>query len=65
VANYITRKWAPKGNTVGEVVNEVNRQGLKFALAVDGDQAAYVAMYRGMVAYLNWDASRPWDTLTK
>jgi hypothetical protein len=65
VANYITRKWAPKGNTVGEVVNEMNRQGLKFAPAVDGDQAAYIAMYRGMVAYLNWDPSRPWDTLTK
>jgi hypothetical protein len=65
VANYITRKWAPKGNTVGEVVNEMNRQGLKFAPAVGGDEAAYLAMYRGLVAYLVWDPSQPWDTLTK
>jgi hypothetical protein len=65
VANYITRKWAPRGNTVGELVNEMNRQGLKFAPAVGGDEPAYVAVYRGMVAYLSWDPSRPWDTLTK
>jgi hypothetical protein len=65
VSNYITRKWAPRGNTVGELVNEMNRQGLKFAPAVAGDEAAYMAVYRGMVAYLNWDPSRPWDTLTK
>jgi hypothetical protein len=65
VSNYITRKWAPKGNTVGEIVNEMNRQGLKFAPAVGGDEAAYLAMYRGLVANLTWDPSRPWDTLTK
>jgi hypothetical protein len=65
VSSYITRKWAPKGNTVGEVVNEMSRQGLKFAPAVGGDEAAYMAMYHGMVAYLHWDPSRPWDTLTK
>jgi hypothetical protein len=65
VASYVTRKWAPKGNMVGEVVNEMNRQGLKFAPATRGDEPAYVAMHNGMVAYLNWDPSRPWDTLTK
>jgi hypothetical protein len=64
VANYFN-KWALKGNTVGEVVSEMNRQGLKFAPALNGGQAAYLAMYRGLVAYLSWDPSKPWDTMTK
>jgi hypothetical protein len=65
VANYLTKRWAAKGNTVGEVVDNMTNQGLKFAAATHGDEPAYTAMYRAMVAYLQWNPARPWDTMTK
>jgi hypothetical protein len=65
VANYVTRKWAVTGSTVGEVVDNMTSQGLKFGPASKGDEAAYNAMFRGLVAYLQWDPSHAWDTMTK
>jgi hypothetical protein len=65
VANYVTRKWAAKGSTIGEVVDNMTAQGLRFAAATRGDEGAYNAMYNGMAAYLQWDPSRSWDTMTK
>ncbi len=65
VANYLNKKWAAKGNTVGEVVDNMTAQGLHFAPASRGDEPAYNALYQGLVAYLQWDPTRAWDTLTK
>lgn len=65
VGNYLSKKWAVKGGTVGEVVDNMTSQGLRFAPATHGDEPAYNTMYRGMVAYLQWDQSRPWDMATK
>jgi len=49
--HYATRKWAAKGNTVAELVADMSRQGLKFAAATQGDEAAYTALYRALVTY--------------
>jgi hypothetical protein len=53
VANYATGKWAAHGDNVFAVISDINRQGLRFGPAVEGDQAAYVAMHRAMVRYLS------------
>jgi hypothetical protein len=51
VANYANGKWAAKGDTVHALVANMNRQGLKFAPAVEGDESAYIALHRALVAY--------------
>ena len=51
VANYATGKWAAHGDTVFALVSDMNRQGLRFAPAADGDTAAYMALHRALVAY--------------
>jgi hypothetical protein len=65
VANYVTRRWSAQGSTVGEVVDNMTAQGLRFAAASRGGEAAYNAMYSGLVAYLQWDPSHSWDAMTK
>jgi hypothetical protein len=65
VAKYLNQTWAARGNTVGEVVDNMTAQGLRFAPANKGDEGAYNALFNGLVAYLQWDPSRSWDTLTK
>lgn len=64
VANYVTRKWAVHADTIGEMVAQLSQQGLKFAPATPGDEAAYQAAYAGMVQYYQWP-SRPWDPVAK
>jgi hypothetical protein len=49
--NYVTRKWAPTGASVAEVITDLTRKGLRFAPASSGDEAAYVAMHRGLANY--------------
>jgi plastocyanin len=51
VANYFTDTWAAKGKTVADLVNFMRANGLKFAPAVGGDEAAYSALYRALVKY--------------
>jgi hypothetical protein len=52
VQNYLTGKYAPKGKTVAELVDNLTRvQGLEFAPATPGDEAAYRALYQAMHAY--------------
>lgn len=51
VSKYFGGQWSAKGNSVAELVDEMTRQGLKFAPATDGDQAAYTAVYKAMVSY--------------
>jgi hypothetical protein len=65
VSNYATHKWSAQGNNVRELVDNMTRQGLHFAPATPGDEAAYVALHRALVAYLDLDPCRPWDPYAK
>ena len=52
VENYLNGKYAAKGKTVAELVDNLTRvQGLEFAPATPGDEAAYRALYQAMHAY--------------
>jgi hypothetical protein len=52
VRNYLNGKYAAKGKTVAELVENLTRvQGLEFAPATPGDEAAYRALYQAMHAY--------------
>jgi hypothetical protein len=51
VSNYVNGKWQAKGNTVSELVANMTRDGLSFAPAVSGQQAAYTSVYRAMADY--------------
>jgi hypothetical protein len=50
VANYFG-KWAPSGRTVAELVQHLSKNGLEFAPASPGDEAAYQALYQSFLAY--------------
>jgi hypothetical protein len=66
VANYVNGKWAARGNTVGELVNDMTQNGLKFAAATAGDDNAYVALHNAMVSYYAGpELTKQWDTLTR
>jgi hypothetical protein len=51
VSNFVNGKWQARGNTVAELVANMSQDGLRFAPAVAGQQAAYVAVYRAMADY--------------
>jgi hypothetical protein len=66
VANYLGGKWVARANTVADLVDQMTRQGLKFAPAVTGEEAAYTALHTAMVAYyVPPNPSRPWDPAAK
>jgi len=44
-------KFKLKGNTVAEVVDYMTKNGLQFAPAVAGEEAAYTALQRALAAY--------------
>jgi hypothetical protein len=48
---YFTHQYAAKGKTVHDLVNNMTKEGLTFAPAVGGDEAAYVALHRALAAY--------------
>lgn len=50
-ANYLNGRWQARGNTVGELVNDMTRNGLRFAPAADGGESAYTALYHYVLAY--------------
>jgi hypothetical protein len=64
VANFVNQTWTARGSTVGELTREMTRQGLRFAPATSGDQAAYVSLHTAMVAYFV-PPDRPWDPMSK
>jgi hypothetical protein len=64
VAKYVNQTWSARGNTVGELTREMTNQGLRFAPATVGDQAAYVALHSAMVAFFV-PPDTPWDPLAK
>jgi hypothetical protein len=51
VANYFSGKYAAKARTVAELIDYMAKQGLSFAPAVSGDEAAYHALYNALLAY--------------
>jgi hypothetical protein len=43
--------WAPRGQTVGELVDYLRSNGLEFAPATEGDERAYNALYQALRAF--------------
>lgn len=50
-ANYLSGKYAARGATVQELVNNLSDNGLRFAPATGGDEGAYAALYQAMAQY--------------
>ncbi|HKB37453.1 MAG TPA: hypothetical protein VKD72_13475 [Gemmataceae bacterium] len=51
IADQLTGRFAAKGKTVGELLQYMSSKGLTFGPAVNGDEAAYVAMLNYLVGY--------------
>ena len=51
VGNYFTGKFAIKAKTLPELVALMTQQGLQFAPAVPGDEAAYAALHQALANY--------------
>jgi hypothetical protein len=52
-ANYLNGKWEAKATSVGELIEQMSKQGLRFAPAASGDESYYNALHR---AFANYDA---------
>jgi hypothetical protein len=66
VGNYVRGPWQVKGQTVGQLVQYMTSQGLRFAPALPEGQASYVALQRAMAAYYTGpNPNKPWDPLAK
>jgi hypothetical protein len=50
-ANFFSKKWSAQGRDVAELVANMSREGLRFAPAIDGDEAAYQVLHRSLVSY--------------
>jgi hypothetical protein len=50
-SSYVNGKFAAKGATVRDLVNNMSKNGLSFAASVPGDEAAYVSLQRAMAQY--------------
>jgi hypothetical protein len=48
---YFTQQWTAKGKNVAELVKFMADNGLKFAAATPGDEAAYRALHHALVSY--------------
>jgi len=51
VTKYFNDQWTAKGKTVAELVENMTKNGLKFAPAAPGDEWAYRALHHAMTAY--------------
>jgi hypothetical protein len=49
--NYLTGKFSAQGATVKELVKHMSENGLRFAPAVSGEEAAYTALYQALAQY--------------
>jgi hypothetical protein len=49
--DYFTRKFVAQGKDAAELVRNLAAKGLRFAPATPGDEAAYLAVHRTLVAY--------------
>jgi hypothetical protein len=50
-ADFANGKFKLKGNTVQDLVEYMTKNGLQFAPAVAGEEAAYVALHRALAAF--------------
>jgi hypothetical protein len=51
VQNFFNGRWAAKGKTVGDLVKYMADNGLRFAPATQGDEAAYRMLQQRLAAY--------------
>lgn len=51
-SNYLTGKWTARGNTVPELVQNMQASGLRFAPARPGDEPFYRSLQTSMAAYV-------------
>jgi hypothetical protein len=51
LSSYFNRNQVAEGRTVGGLVKYMARNGLRFAPAVPGDEAAYAALYHALQAF--------------
>jgi hypothetical protein len=49
--SYFNGTQVARGDTVGELVDSMTRQGLKFAPAIQSHEAAYTGLYNSLLAY--------------
>jgi len=49
--SYLDGKFAARGKTVGELIQHMTENGLRFSAAIPGEEAAYNALYRAMLTY--------------
>src|SRR5262249_49158315 len=50
-ANYYNGKWQARSNNVGELMNQMTREGLSFGPATVGSESAYQSLYRSLLNY--------------
>lgn len=50
-AKYLNKRYTAKAGNVSDLVTFMEKEGLQFAPAVSGDEAAYTALQRALVAY--------------
>jgi hypothetical protein len=63
-SRFFTQEWVAKGKDVARLVEYMRENGLRFAPAVPGDEAAYRALHSALVAFdagMSPVASRPPD----
>jgi hypothetical protein len=51
VASLIDGRWAPRGRTVGELIDHMDQNGLRFGPALAADQPFYTALHGLLVEY--------------
>lgn len=51
MANYFNNTWNARGKSVAEMISHLTREGLTFAPAAPGDEAAYRAVYQALRAF--------------
>ena len=49
--NYFNNTWITKGKNVAELVDHLTREGLTFAPAAPGEEAAYTSLYQSLRAF--------------
>ncbi|GIW78255.1 MAG: hypothetical protein KatS3mg105_0062 [Gemmatales bacterium] len=49
--HFFSGKYSAKGRSVAELVRNMTEQGLRFAPAVPGDEAAYIALHRALASF--------------
>jgi hypothetical protein len=51
VAKFFKPNWTPQGSTVGELVQQMTREGLSFGPATTGEETYYTSLHRSLVDY--------------